>query len=235
MTLIEEHPANPAAGDEDRPIGYGRLQRKEDPRFVRGKGHYIDDIVLPGMLHGAILRAPVAHARLVSIDTTEALARPKVLAVITGKDLEGLNLAWAPTLSADVQAVLVTDKVRFQGQEVAFVVAEDRYAARDALELIDVQYEVLPPVMNARKALDQDAPVIRDDIEGRTDNHIFDWSAGDEAEAAAVFAAADVVVSQEVVYPRVHPAPMETCGAVADFDPIDGKLTLYETTQAPHA
>ncbi|MDQ1545017.1 MAG: aerobic carbon-monoxide dehydrogenase large subunit [Actinomycetota bacterium] len=235
MTLIEEHPANPAAGDEDRPIGYGRLQRKEDPRFVRGKGHYIDDIVLPGMLHGAILRAPVAHARLVSIDTTEALARPKVLAVITGKDLEGLNLAWAPTLSADVQAVLVTDKVRFQGQEVAFVVAEDRYAARDALELIDVQYEVLPPVMNARKALDPDAPVIRDDIEGRTDNHIFDWSAGDEAEAAAVFAAADVVVSQEVVYPRVHPAPMETCGAVADFDPIDGKLTLYETTQAPHA
>jgi carbon-monoxide dehydrogenase large subunit len=235
MTLIEEHPANPAAGDEARPIGYGRLQRKEDPRFVRGKGHYIDDIVLPGMLHGAILRAPVAHARLVSIDTTEALARPKVLAVITGKDLEGLNLAWAPTLSADVQAVLVTDKVRFQGQEVAFVVAEDRYAARDALELIDVQYEVLPPVMNARKALDPDAPVIRDDIEGRTDNHIFDWSAGDEAEAAAVFAAADVVVSQEVVYPRVHPAPMETCGAVADFDPIDGKLTLYETTQAPHA
>jgi carbon-monoxide dehydrogenase large subunit len=235
MTLIEEHPGNPAAGDEDRPIGYGRLQRKEDPRFVRGKGNYIDDIVLPGMLHGAILRAPVAHARLVSIDTTEALARPKVLAVITGKDLEGLNLAWAPTLSADVQAVLVTDKVRFQGQEVAFVVAEDRYAARDALELIDVQYEVLPPVMNARKALDPDAPVIRDDIEGRTDNHIFDWSAGDEAEAAAVFAAADVVVAQEVVYPRVHPAPMETCGAVADYDPIDGRLTLYETTQAPHA
>ena len=117
---------------------------------MRGKGHYVDDIVLPGMLHGAILRAPMAHARLVSIDTTEALAHPKVVAVITGKDLEGLNLAWAPTLSADVQAVLVTDKVRFQGQEVAFVVAEDRYAARDALELIDVEYDDLPPVMDAR-------------------------------------------------------------------------------------
>src|SRR6476620_2640128 len=224
MTTVQEHAPNPAAGDPGRPIGFGRLQRKEDPRFVRGKGNYLDDIVLPGMLHGAVLRAPVAHARLVSIDTTAALAHPKVLAVITGKDLQALNLAWAPTLSADVQAVLVTDKVRFQGQEVAFVVAEDRYAARDALELIDVEYDVLPPVIDARRALDADAPVIRDDIEGRTDNRIFDWEMGDAAETEAVFAAADVVVSQEVVYPRVHPAPMETCGAVADFDPVDGRL-----------
>ncbi|MEV7647440.1 aerobic carbon-monoxide dehydrogenase large subunit [Arthrobacter sp. NPDC089319] len=228
-------PGNPAAGDKDRPIGFGRIQRKEDPRFIRGKGRYVDDIVLPGMLHGAILRAPVAHARLVSMDTSEALAHPKVKAVITGKDLEALNLAWAPTLSADVQAVLVTDKVRFQGQEVAFVVAEDRYAARDALELIDVEYDILPPVIDARKALDADAPVIRDDLAGRTDNHIFDWEIGDADETEAVFAAADVVVAQDMVYPRVHPAPMETCGAVADFDPIDGGLTLYETTQAPHA
>ncbi|WP_160666065.1 aerobic carbon-monoxide dehydrogenase large subunit [Pseudarthrobacter sp. ATCC 49987] len=235
MTVIHERPGNPAAGDADRPIGYGRIQRKEDPRFVRGKGNYLDDIVLPGMLHGAILRAPVAHARLVSIDTTNALAHPKVLAVITGNDLLGLKLAWAPTLSADVQAVLVTDKVRFQGQEVAFVVAENRYAARDALELIDVEYDVLPPVIDARKALDADAPVIRDEIEGKTDNHIFDWEMGDKAETEAVFASADVVVSQEMVYPRVHPAPMETCGAIADFDAVDGKLTLYETTQAPHA
>lgn len=235
MTVIHDRPGNPAAGDADRPIGYGRIQRKEDPRFVRGQGHYIDDMVLPGMLHGAILRAPVAHARLVSIDTTNALAHPKVLAVITGKDLLALKLAWAPTLSADVQAVLVTDKVRFQGQEVAFVVAEDRYAARDALELIDVEYDLLPPVIDARKALDPDAPLIRDDLEGRTDNRIFDWEIGDEAETEAIFAAADVVVAQEVVYPRVHPAPMETCGAVADFDAVSGKLTLYETTQAPHA
>jgi carbon-monoxide dehydrogenase large subunit len=235
MTLLEDRESNPAAGDAARPIGYGRLQRKEDPRFIRGKGNYVDDIVLPGMLHGAVLRSPVAHARIRSIDTTEALAHPKVLAVITGKDLEGLGLAWAPTLSADVQAVLATDKVRFQGQEVAFVVAEDRYAARDALELIDVDYDLLPPVIDARKALDPDAAVVRDEIEGRTDNHIFDWEAGDAAATDAVFANAEVVVSEEVVYPRVHPAPMETCGAVADYDPVDGKLTLYETTQAPHA
>ena len=234
MTITDERASNPAAGDADRPIGYGRIQRKEDPRFIRGKGQYVDDIVLPGMLHSAILRAPVAHARLVSIDTTRALAHPGVVAVITGKDLTPLKLAWAPTLSADVQAVLVTDKVRFQGQEVAFVVAEDRYAARDALELIDVEYDVLPPVVDARKALDPDAAVIRDDI-GKADNHIFDWEAGDAAETDAVFASADVVVKQEIVYPRVHPAPMETCGAVADFEPIEGHLTLYETTQAPHA
>ncbi|WP_104132641.1 aerobic carbon-monoxide dehydrogenase large subunit [Cryobacterium sp. M91] len=235
MTILEDRPSNPAAGDHDRPIGHGRMQRKEDPRFVRGKGHYVDDIVLPGMLHGAILRAPIAHARLVSIDTTAALAHPGVHAVITGSDLQALGLAWAPTLSMDVQAVLVTDKVRFQGQEVAFVVADDRYAARDALELIQVEYDVLPPVVDARKAMDPGAPVIRDDLEGRTDNHIFDWEAGEKAETDAVFASADVVVKQEIVYPRVHPAPMETCGAVADFDAVDGRLTLYETTQAPHA
>ena len=123
-----------------------------------------------------------------------------------------------PTLSNDVQAVLATDKVRFQGQEVAFVVAEDRYSARDALELIDVEYEILPPVIDVRKALDPGAPVIRDDLEGKTDNHCFDWETGDEAATDAVFATADVVVTQDIVYPRVHPAPMETCGAVADYD-----------------
>jgi carbon-monoxide dehydrogenase large subunit len=230
MTTTEER------ATEERPIGFGRLQRKEDPRFIRGKGRYLDDITLPGMLHGAILRSPVAHARIVSIDTTAAVAHPGVHAVITGKDLEPLNLAWAPTLSADVQAVLATDKVRFQGQEVAFVVADDRYAARDALELIDVEYDILRPVVDARRALEPDAPVIRDDLEGRTDNHIFDWEAGDKAATDAVFARDDiVVVSQDIVYPRVHPAPMETCGAIADYEPIDGKLTLYETTQAPHA
>ncbi|MGW9403763.1 aerobic carbon-monoxide dehydrogenase large subunit [Arthrobacter sp. NPDC055585] len=234
MTTAERE-ANPAADSPDRPIGFGRMQRKEDPRFVRGRGRYVDDITLPGMLHGAILRSPLAHARIVSIDPSEALAHPKVRAVITGADLEGLNLAWAPTLSADVQAVLATDKVRFQGQEVAFVVAEDRYAARDALELIEVEYEPLPVVIDARRALDADAAVVRDEMPGRTDNHIFDWEAGDSAETDAVFAAADVVIEQEVIYPRVHPAPMETCGAIADFDPVDGKLTLYETSQAPHA
>ncbi|TMM03231.1 MAG: carbon-monoxide dehydrogenase large subunit [Actinobacteria bacterium] len=223
------------AGTAERPVGFGRLKRKEDPRFIRGRGHYVDDVSLPGMLHGAILRSPLAHARILSTDTAAALAHPKVRAVITGKDLEGLNLAWIPTLSGDVQAVLATDKVRYQFQEVAFVVADDHYAARDALELIDVDYEPLPPVVDAKRALDADAAIVRDEIEGKRDNHIFDWEAGDRAATDAVFADAEVVVEQEMFYPRSHPAPMETCGSVADYDAVEGKLTLWTTSQAPHA
>jgi aerobic carbon-monoxide dehydrogenase large subunit len=221
-----------AAGN---PLGFGRMLRKEDARFLRGKGNYVDDLNLPGMLHGAVLRSPYAHARIVSIDTSAAEAHPKVKAVITGQVLETLKLAWMPTLSGDVQSVLCTDKVRFQGQEVAFVVAEDRYSARDALELIDVEYEPLPAVVDARRALDADAPVIRDDLEGRSDNHIYDWEAGDAAACEEAFSRADVVVSQDILYPRVHPAPMETCGAVAHMDKVTGKLTIWTTTQAPHA
>jgi carbon-monoxide dehydrogenase large subunit len=214
---------------------YGSVRRKEDARFIRGKGLFVDDIQLSGMLHGAILRSPLAHARIVSIDTAAAQAHPRVEAVITGQTLAGMGLAWMPTLSGDVQAVLATDKVRFQGQEVAFVVAQDRYSARDALELINVEYEPLPLVIDAERALDPDAPVIRDDLQGKTDNHIFDWQAGDKAATDAVFAAADVVVARDMLYPRSHPAPLETCGTVADMDKITGKLTVWSTTQAPHA
>ena len=214
---------------------YGPARRKEDARFIRGRGTFVDDVQLPGMLYGAILRSPLAHARIRSVDTVAARAHPKVRAVITGETLAARHLAWMPTLSRDVQAVLATDKVRFQGQEIAFVVAEDRYAARDALELINVEYEPLPAVIDAARALDPGAPVVRDDLPGKADNHIFDWSAGDQAAADAAFAAADVVVAQDMLYPRVHPAPLETCGAIADMDEISGKLTLWSTSQAPHA
>ena len=195
---------------EEATVGFGRRHRKEDARFLRGKGNYIDDITLPGMLYGAVLRSPHAHARIVSIDTSQAEAHPKVKAVITGALLETLNLAWMPSLSHDVVAVLATDKVRFHGQEVAFVVAEDRYSARDALELIDVEYEPLPPVIDALRALDPDAPVIRDDIEGKTDNHIFDWEAGDAAATDAAFDGAEVVVDAG------HPLPARAPGADGD-------------------
>jgi carbon-monoxide dehydrogenase large subunit len=187
------------------------------------------------MLHGAVLRSPYAHARVRSIDTSAAESHPKVKAVITGQMLESLKLAWIPSLSHDVIAVLATDKVRFHGQEVAFIVAEDRYSARDALELIDVDYEPLPAVVDAKRALDADAPVIRDDLDGKTDNHIFDWDIGDQSATDAAFGSADVVVTQDILYPRVHPAPLETCGAIADMDKATGKLTIYCNTQAPHA
>jgi len=219
----------------EAPIGFGRMHRVEDARFLRGRGNYVDDVQLPGMLHGAVLRSPFAHARIVSIDTSAAEAHPKVKAVITGQVLATLNLAWMPTMSYDTQAVLATDKVRFQGQEVAFVVAEDRYAARDALELIEVDYEPLDVVADATQAMAAGAPVIRDDKEGKTDNHIYDWEAGDHAATDAAFANAAVVVSEDVLYPRSHPAPLETCGAVADFNKATGKLTMWCNTQAPHA
>jgi carbon-monoxide dehydrogenase large subunit len=236
MTVTEPAPSSPAPSSAaGNPIGFGRMLRKEDVRFVRGHGTYVDDVQLPGMLYSAILRSPDAHARIVSIDTSAAEAHPKVKAVITGAVLDTLGLAWMPTLSQDVQAVLATDKVRFQGQEVAFVVAEDRYAARDALELIDVEYEPLPPVIDATKALDPDTAVIRDDIEGKTNNHIFDWEAGDKALTDEVFGRAEVVVKQDMLYPRVHPSSIETCGTVAYMDPVTGKLKVWSTNQAPHA
>ena len=160
---------------------------------------------LKGMLHLANLRSPVESPDRQHRHAA-AQADPKVKAVMTGADLAEKGLAWMPTLSNDVQAVLATDKVRLQGQEVAFVVAEDRSSARDALELIDVEYDILKPVVDVRRALAPDAPVIRDDLDGKTGDHCFDWENGDKDATEAVFAKADVVVTEDIVYPRVHPA-----------------------------
>src|SRR6202022_1398839 len=123
------------------------IKRKEDGRFLRGKGNYIDDLTLPGMLHMAILRSPHAHARIKSVDTSAAGSMPGVIAVVTGEVMAQHKLAWMPTLSGDTKAVLATDKVRFQGQEVAAVVAESKYIAEDAVGVIDVDYDVLPAVV----------------------------------------------------------------------------------------
>src|SRR5204862_1700718 len=125
-----------------------------------GRGNYVGDIALPRMLHLALLRSPVAHARIGAIDTEAAAAADGVVAVVTGEALAAHNLAWMPTLSGDTQAVLATDKVRFQGQEVAAVVAETAYIAKDALELIDVEYDVLEAVPTPQRALAEGAPVI---------------------------------------------------------------------------
>jgi aerobic carbon-monoxide dehydrogenase large subunit len=211
------------------------VKRTEDDRFLRGRGNYIEDVKLPGMLHMAILRSPVAHAKINSIDTSAATALPGVVAVVTGELLAQHNLAWMPTLSGDTQAVLATDKVRMQGQEVACVIAEDLYVAHDALELIDVDYEVLPAVTTPQQALAEGAPVIRDDKEGKTDNHVYHWEAGDKDATDRAFAEADRVVRLSTFYPRCHPAPLECCGCVADVNPATGRATIYMTSQAPHA
>ena len=179
---------------EIRGIGHS-VKRKEDDRFIRGQGNYVDDVVLPRMLHMAILRSPLAHAEIKSIDTSRASALPGVVVVVTGEIMDAHKLAWMPTLSGDTQAVLATDKVRFQGQEVAAVIAESAYIAKDALELIDVEYEPLGAVTNPEKASAPDAPVIRTDKEGQDSNHIYHWESGDKDATDAAFRnAAKVVV-----------------------------------------
>jgi carbon-monoxide dehydrogenase large subunit len=220
--------------EEIRGVGHS-VKRKEDDRLIRGKGTFIDDVTLPGMLHMAILRSPYAHATINGIDTSRAAALPGVVAVVTGELMAQHNLAWMPTMSYDTQAVLATDKVRFQGQEVAAVIAADPYVARDALELIDVDYEPLEPVVTPQRALEADAPVIRTDKEDQKGNHIYHWESGDKDATDAAFGAADVVVSLDTFYPRSHPAPIETCGCVADVNPATGQATIYMTSQAPHA
>jgi carbon-monoxide dehydrogenase large subunit len=220
--------------EEIRGLGH-RVKRKEDDRFIRGKGTYIDDIKLPGMLHMAILRSPYAHATITGIDTSKAQAIPGVVAVVTGELMAQHNLAWMPTLSGDTQAVLATDKVRFQGQEVAAVIAEDLYTAKDALELIAVEYEPIEPIVTPQRAMEPNAPVIRTDKEGQDSNHIYHWESGDKDATDRAFAGADVVVALDTFYPRSHPAPVETCGCVADINPATGQATIYMTSQAPHA
>jgi aerobic carbon-monoxide dehydrogenase large subunit len=220
--------------EEIRGIGHN-VRRKEDDRLIRGKGTFVDDVKLPGMLHMAILRSPFAHATINGIDTSKAGALPGVVAVVTGELMAQHNLAWMPTMSYDTQAVLATDKVRFQGQEVAAVIAEDPYVAQDALELIEVDYEPLEPVVTPQRALEADAPVIRTDKDDQKDNHIYHWESGDKEATDASFAGADVVVSLDTFYPRSHPAPVETCGCVADINPATGQATIYMTSQAPHA
>jgi carbon-monoxide dehydrogenase large subunit len=224
------------AATSEKICGLGHSpRRKEDDRFIQGAGRYLDDITLPGMLHMAILRSPVPHARIVSIDTSAAEALEGVVAVVTGELMAQHNLAWMPTLSGDTEATLATDKVRFQGQEVAAVIAIDVYTAWDALELIDVDYEELPVITTPQQALEPGAALIRDEKEGQTDNRIYHWESGDKDTADRAFAEADRVIKLDTHYPRSHPSPLETCGCVADVNPATGQATIYMTSQAPHA
>jgi carbon-monoxide dehydrogenase large subunit len=217
-------------------------KRVEDARFTQGKGNYIDDINLPGMLTGDFVRSPYAHARVKSINIDAAMALDGVVAVLTAKDLEPLSLHWMPTLAGDKQMVLADGKVLFQGQEVAFVVAKDRYTAADAVELVEVEYEELPVLVDPFKSLESDV-VLREDLDPtapgahgprKHHNHIFTWETGDEDGTNAVINDADVVATEEMYYHRTHPCPLEPCGSVASMDKVNGKLTLYGTFQAPH-
>ena len=218
-------------------------KRVEDARFTQGKGNYVDDIKLDGMLSGDFVRSPYAHARVVDINTEAALKVPGVLAVLTAKDLEPLGLHWMPTLAGDKQMVLADGKVLFQGQEVAFVIAKDRFSAADGIEAVEVEYEELPVLTDPFEALKSDV-VLREDLDPTADgahgprkhhNHIFTWEAGEKDATEQVLAEADVVAEEMIYYHRTHPCPLETCGCVASMDKVNGKLTLWGTFQAPHA
>jgi carbon-monoxide dehydrogenase large subunit len=210
------------------------VKRKEDLRFIQGKGNYLDDVHLPGMVHGHMVRSPYAHARVIAIRTEEAKKLPGVLAVITGEDLAKAGLAWMPTLFHDKQMVLATGKVLFQSQEVAFVVAEDQYTAADAAELVEVDYDELPVLVDPHKSTDADAPILREDREEKS-NHIFHWEVGDRDATEQKMKSAPITAKVKAFFPRCHPAPLETCGCVMDFNSSTGKLTAWMTSQAPHA
>jgi len=209
------------------------VKRKEDARFVRGKGNYVDDVKLPGMLYLDIVRSPYAHATIRYINIEKALKVPGVLAVIRGKDLEAANLAWMPTLMSDKQMVLPVERVMYQSQEVAAVVADSRYAAADGVAAVEVDYEPLPVVVDPMKALEPNAPILRPDRKEQT-NRIWHWEVGDREGTNKALKDSDVVVKEHLYIPRLNVASIETCGCVASFDAM-GKLTVWMTTQAPHA
>src|SRR5213594_397927 len=211
-----------------------RIRRKEDPRLITGTATYVEDIQMPGMHHGAILRSPHAAAKIRSINVQRALEHPGVVAVFTGKDVESVGPvpcgASLPGLRVPHHAILAKDRVYFVGHPVAVVVATDRYIAADALDLIEVDYEPLPAVADPEKALEQGAPAVHPEW---PDNVAFTYhQEGGEPDKA--FAQAEVVVKQRITSQRLIPVAMETRGAVADYRAQQKNLTLWSSTQIPH-
>ena len=213
------------------------IRRREDPRLITGRASYTDDIKLPGMVHAAILRSPHAHARITSIDTSAAKAAPGVLAVFTGADTEGalkpLPCAWVIP-NSNVKAVahppIAKDVVRYVGDAVAVVVAESRYQAEDALELINVNYQILVAVVNPEAALKQGVVQLHADA---ADNQAFHWVAsGGDVDFA--FASADVVVKDTIIQQKLIPNAVEPRSAIASWLAPMGELTLWSTSQNPH-
>ncbi len=213
------------------------IRRREDPRLITGQASYTDDIKLTGLAHVAILRSPHAHARIRSIDTAAAVQSPGVVAVYTGADTEGvlnpIPCAWVIP-DSDVKAVaypaIAKDVVRYVGDAVAVVVAENRYQAEDALELISVDYEPLPVVVNPEAALQDGAPQLHEDAPG---NQAFHWvAAGGDTDTA--FDQAEVVVKDTIIQQKLIPNAMEPRSAIASYLPSMGELTIWNTSQNPH-
>ena len=213
-----------------------REKRTEDLRLTTGEGTYVDDIQLPGMLHLDLVRSPVANARILEVDLSGALEVPGFVAAYTASDLHNLAPAMPPPTGLEggesrvpEHHVLSGEHVRFVGESVAAVVAEDRYAARDARDAVFVDYEALPAIADLKRALDADAPLVHPELGS---NLCYEMTLGNETESA--LEDSDVVVQQLMVNQRLIPNPMETRGLVVDYRKRDGRITLWTSTQAPH-
>ncbi|MCL6480403.1 MAG: xanthine dehydrogenase family protein molybdopterin-binding subunit [Firmicutes bacterium] len=211
------------------------LKRKEDPRLIQGLSHYVDDLRLPDMHYVVFVRSPHAHARIRSMDTSRAQTAPGVLAVLTGQDLGNAVgvipcAAQLPEMKLALRPPLATERVLFVGEPVALVVAVDRYAARDAAELVEVEYEPLTPIVDPEKALARGAPVLHPQY---SDNVAYRWEL-EGGDVGAAFQKADKVVRQKMVNQRLIPVALEPRAVVANYKPGENKLTVWSTTQIPH-
>lgn len=217
------------------------VKRVEDKRFITGKGKYTDDIVLPGMLHGAFVRSPYAHAHIKNVDTSGALAMQGVVAVFTGADVAGINgvpCGWqvnfknGEPMKEPKHALLANDKVRHVGDPVAFVVADSREVAKDAVEKVMVDYESLPAVTQPARAVQQGAPLVHDEVPS---NMCFDWELGNPlSEAEEALSKAHHVTTLEFVNQRMAPNAIEPRSYIGAYDEVNEKYTLYTSTQNPH-
>jgi carbon-monoxide dehydrogenase large subunit len=219
-----------------------RVVRKEDKRFITGRGRYTDDVRLHGMTYAAFVRSPHAHAKIKSIDVEAAKAMPGVVDVLTGKQLVddkigNLICGWmihskdGTPMKMGAWPAMAPETVRFVGQAVAVVIAETRNQARDAAEVVAVDYEELPVVADIRAAIAPGAPQLHPEAPG---NVIYDWTIGDEAATNEAFKKAANVVALDIVNSRLSPNAMEPRAAVAEYDPAEEHFTLYTTSQNPH-
>jgi carbon-monoxide dehydrogenase large subunit len=225
---------------------YGQpIKRREDPRFITGRGQYVDDVRLPGMTYAAFVRSPHAHARIRGVDITRAKAHPGVVAVFTGKDMTGVNslpCGWDLRKDKNVPGVvqdlvmpphmpLASDEARHVGDPVAIVIADSQTAALDGAELVGVDWEALPAVTSTEKATQAGQPLVHGSVPG---NVAFKWEIGDRSATDAAFAAAPVKVKKRIVNQRLVANAMEPRACVARFDEATGELTLWVTSQNPH-
>ncbi len=219
---------------QPRALG-ARMLRREDARLLRGAGRYVSDVMLPGLLHGAFLRSPLAHARIVDLDATAALEVPGVVVVLTAADLDGLvrpvrAVSRAPSYRPCSTPVLAGDKVRMVGEPIALIVAESRYSAEDGVGAVRLELDPLPALLSMDDALAEGAPSIHDDAPENLFNH-FEQTIGD---VDGVFAAADQLVELQIEQQRYCASALEGRVATARFDPATESLTVWLSTQVPH-